>query len=73
MTTSLEKPTTVKKGNSLTYSVEAVFPVSPETLWQKLTNIEELLQWDTMLLELTGTIGPNGKIKLKRITGNCRD
>lgn len=65
MQTLLEKPTTVTKGNTLTYSVEAVFPISAETLWQKLTNIEELLRWDTMLLELKGNIGPKGKIKLR--------
>jgi len=65
MKTISEKPTTEKRGNTIIYSVEAALPASPEVVWQKLINIEELLRWDSMLIELDGTIGPGGKIKLR--------
>lgn len=61
----LDTPQTHEENGVLTYSVATILAVSTEVVWQKITNIDQLLKWDSMLLEMTGTIGENGKIKLR--------
>ena len=60
-----ETPKTVKQSGKLIYSVEALLAASPETVWQKITTPEELLRWDSMLMEFEGEIKEGGKIKLR--------
>ena len=61
----LDSPQTHEENGVLTYYVATVLAVSPEVVWQNITNIEKLLKWDSMLLEMSGSIRENGKIKLR--------
>lgn len=61
----LDTPQTHEENGVLTYSVATVLAASPEIVWKKITDIEQLLKWDSMLLEMKGSINKNGKIKLR--------
>lgn len=61
----LDTPQSHEENGVLKYSVATVLSVSPEIVWQKITNIDQLLKWDSMLLEMTGSIKASGKIKLR--------
>lgn len=60
-----ETPKTINQLFSMDYHIEAMLETDVGNLWELLTNKDKLLRWDSMLLELDGSIAPLQKIKLK--------
>lgn len=65
MTDRSQPPRAVERDGALVYSVAALLPAPPEAVWQKLTDPEALLRWDSMLLELEGRIEAGGTVRLR--------
>jgi len=65
MKDQLDTPQTTHEKGVLTYSVATLLQASEDIIWKKLTDIDQLLQWDSMLVEMKGAIGKNGKIELR--------
>lgn len=61
----LDQPVATTERRQITYTVECLFAVPPEAVWEKLTDKAALLEWDSNLMELNGDIGPGGRIKLR--------
>ncbi len=60
-----ETPKTVNKLFSMDYHIETLLEADPGKVWELLTNKDKLLRWDSMLVELNGSIAPLQKIKLR--------
>lgn len=60
-----DQPTTISERFRMTYIIESVLPAPQKAVWARLSDQEALLEWDSMLMELTGDFKPGGKIKLR--------
>jgi hypothetical protein len=60
-----EIPHTEKRNGKLIYRMEARLDASPRQVWAKIANVDQLLAWDSQLLELKGDLTEGGRIELR--------
>jgi len=60
-----EIPYTEKRHGKLIYRMEARLDATPQQVWAKIADIDQLLQWDSQLLELKGDLSEGGRIALR--------
>ena len=62
------KAINTKSTFSMDCAVAINIKASPETIWALLTDISKILEWNSTILSLTGTIALNDTIHLKSTT-----
>lgn len=60
-----EIPHTEKRNGKLIYHMEARLDAPPQQVWAKISDIDQLLKWDSQLLELKGDLTEGGRIELR--------
>ena len=46
-------------------AVTAEIAASPERIWKLLTDVDDMVRWNTTLTSMAGTIGPGGSVKME--------
>jgi len=52
-------------GGKLIYRLEAELDASPEIVWKKISSVNEIKSWDSMIMEIEGEIKNGGKVALR--------
>jgi len=55
----------IEKNGKLIYRLEASFPQSAEEVWAKISDVDEIRNWDSMIMEISGEIRNGGKVTLR--------
>jgi len=54
-----------EKNGKLIYRLEASLPQSAEEVWAKISDVDEIRNWDSMIMEISGEIRNGGKVTLR--------
>ena len=52
-------------GGKLIYRLKAELDASPEIVWKKISSVNEIKSWDSMIMEIEGEIKNGGKVALR--------
>lgn len=60
-----DKIESVEQGGKLIYKLQTVFDAQPEDVWKKISSVNEIKSWDSMIMEIDGAIKEGGRIALR--------
>jgi len=52
-------------GGKLIYRLKAELDASPEIVWKKISSVNEIKSWDSMIMEIEGEIKNGGRVTLR--------